>query len=449
MVKFLKNTLSLCPVCLQVIPAEILELQGQIHIKKNCAHHGDFQTLHPWSNPSHYQAALKMCRTEAQKTTPDGLVININSSCNQHCPFCFARANEYALSEPTISQIKHQLSKFKGKVVYLSGGEPTLRKDIFEIIKEVKLLGFKVFLFSNGKMLADEKFVQMLKISGIDFVILQFDTFDDNQMRLLRGEELSATKINAIKNLKKYAIPVYLFVMLVKNINTDQIKKILEFTIQNRDCLKIVNFNPVWNMGRHPRYEPLDASEILTEVVKSSGLAYEDFFDISLMSYYLSEITGKLINNPIAKYPKCELRCYITAGKNNKPTPLTQLIDIKKINGYLKKIDSYLVCRYYRKVFQQIIYLFGFLLKGFLLKSKFRAVALNWLALFLRLKPAISDTKIISVIVGTFHTAFNIDLDFAKTCNLYSDYPDKNRDFSSSCLRQITVMKEFENGISR
>src|SRR5512135_2543506 len=223
------RTTSLCPVCLAVIPAQIAESGGRVLIKKECRHHGSFETPHPWSQPAHYHAAARLPVFGENETIPAGLVINLNSACNLDCPYCFARANEYMPAEPTMEDIKERLRRFKGKNVYVSGGEPALRTDILEIIRTVKSFKFKAFLFSNGKKLADESFARALKASGLDCVILQFDTLQDDQNVLLRGEKLTAVKISAVENLQRVGIPVYLFAMIAKDINTGQIAGILNF----------------------------------------------------------------------------------------------------------------------------------------------------------------------------------------------------------------------------
>ena len=438
----LKTTKSICPICLRVIAAETYESEGKIYIKKQCSEHGHFQALHPWSNPKHYQAALSMHMEKTKPPAPEGLVINVNSVCNQNCPFCFARANEHIIPEPTIEQIIQSVSKFKGRVIYLSGGEPALRKDTFEIIKQIKYLGFQVFLFSNGKKLSDEGFVRNLKISGLDFVILQFDTFDDCQSKVLRNEALSSFKMKAIENLKKYHIHVYLFVMLVKNINVNQISKILELALNSKGHIRIVNFNPVWNMGRYLKHELMDASAILIEVVKRQGLSCEDFFDTSILSCHISSIQGKFSKIRLNKYPKCEFRCYFMVGSNKNMTPITRLVDVKKVNKYLQSINSCLSSCAYGRALMQAVCLSAYAFNRFCRSSRFRYAIAALLADLLKIKPMLYSNRMMSVIVGTFHTAFNIDLDFAETCNLYSDYPDKNKIFTSSCLRQITCMQE-------
>lgn len=444
----LNNTTSLCPDCLKIIDARIIKKDNnKVYISKICETHGHFEAVHPWGNPVHYEAMERIFKDHLPKVYPDGLVINITSRCNQNCPFCFARANEYDMHEPSIEEIKKMISGFSGSIIYLSGGEPTLRADLFDIIQEIKRLGYKVFLFTNGKKLIDIGFVNRLKRSGVDLVILQFDTFSEAQCEILMGERLVAIKLKAIENLKRVKIPIYLFAMLVKDINIDQIGKLIRFTAQNSRFIKLLNFNPVWEMGRIGKHEPMNASDILFEVEKRSAITPEDLVDGTAFSYYIFEIYRRLTSRGGNKHPWCEMRCYIIPNKEEF-TVLGRLIDIKQFNAYLERIKNKLDENMSLNKFRLLISLpYYFLIREFLIRKKFRKFIFQTIrsslgSIFRGELPNFMRLELFSIIIGTFHTALNIDLSLVNTCNLYSDFPDGES--RSSCLRQIAITRKIE-----
>lgn len=439
----LRQTESLCPECLTEIQAVVIERDGKVYLQKTCQRHGYFEALHPWSNPRHYQGIMQIQNT-LYPNAANGLVINVNFHCNQMCPFCFARANEFDMHEPDIREIMRTVTNFRGEIIYLSGGEPTLRRDIFEIIRHIKHLRYKVILFSNGKKLVDNHFVYELKRNGVDLVILQFDTFDDTQYVVLRGEKLSAIKLEAIENLRQARIPVYLFAMIVSNVNEDQVSHLLAFAARNNDCIKLINFNPVWTVGRYQEYPPMDASAILDKILNVTSFTIQDFFDSGLFSRYLLGIYHHFKENNGNHYPRCEMRCY-AAVIDNALVPLSRLFDIRKINGRLQKIYDSLYGGRNWDVFKGIIFLIYELVVEFSKRKEFRSFMLRTVKLCCTRRGGIARTKILSIIVGTFHTAANIDFDFVKTCNLYSDYPSNTTDITSSCIRQITIMKTLNS----
>jgi len=441
------NTKSLCPKCLMIIDAKIIKKDNKVYISKVCKTHGHFKALHPWGNLLHYETMKRLFNDRLPKARPDGLVININSRCNQNCPFCFAQANEYEIKEPSIGEIKEKISGFQGSTIYLSGGEPTLRRDILSIIQEIKKLDYKVYLFTNGKKLADIEFTHALKKSGIDLIILQFETFDEDQCVTLRGERLVATKLKAIENLKQVKIPLYLFAMLVKDVNIDQIEKLIRFTAQNSKFIKLLNFNPVWDLGRVAEHKTMNASDIFAEVEKNSTLTTEDFIEGAIFSCYIFEIYRKLVEKGGNKHPWCEMRCYMIQTKKGLIT-LRQLVDIKKFNFYLKKISGKLDKNINFKKSRFLFSLpYHFLIKELLFKKEFKRFVFKIISYFFNSIfkgefPNFMHLEIFSIIIGTFHTAFNIDLSLVNTCNLYSDFPGgENR---SSCLRQIFITEQFK-----
>ena len=435
----INTTKSLCPECLKVIDARVIEKDNKAFIAKACDAHGYFEAMHPLGNVSHYRTMENLFKGHLPKAHPDGLVINVNSRCDLNCPFCFARANEYEMREPSIGEIKEKISGFSGSMIYLSGGEPTLREDLVDIIREIKRMRYKATLFTNGKKLADIDFARGLKKSGLDLVILQFDTFDESQCEVLRGERLVATKLKAIENLKGVRIPVYLFTMLVKDVNIDQVKSLIRFTVENSRFIKILNFNPVWEMGRVESHDPMNMSDIFKEVEESSNINTEDFIDGTMFSYYIFSIYRQLTGKGGNRHSSCEMRCYIFPSRGRLEL-LREIIDIKKLNAYLKDINDRLQrSSGFKKIRLAIFLPYYFLIKEFFLRKNFRKLVFQ----IVRRLFSFMDLEAASIIIGTFHTALNVDLDLVDTCNLYSDFPEgANR---SSCLRQISLMKEMES----
>jgi len=436
-------TKSLCPACLQVIGAQVLNRDGEMRLYKSCAAHGEFECAHPWSDPRVYQHMKELFGGRQLKAAPDGLVINLNSRCNQNCPYCFARANEFETKEPSVEDIRRKVSGFRGSLVYLSGGEPTLRPDLFDIIRCVKTAGYKVVLFTNGKKLAEPSYAMKLAECGVDLVVLQFDALDERQSEILRGEKLVATKLRAVAHLRLARIPVYLFVMLVKGVNVDQVGPLLAFAARNSDIVKVINFNPVWNMGRIGRHDPLGAGEICMAIEAASAISLDDFLQGTATAYHLSTIRRQLTGKGGNKHPWCEIRCYALAEKGAL-RPLSHLLDAKALNSRLQRIVRYLDGPSRLKGAGWLLRVpYFFIIKALLASRPLRASVLRagqgLIASFCgRRRTLLLDNNVLSVIVGTFHDAHNVDLHLLDTCNLYSDAPEGEP--VSACLRQIRVM---------
>ena len=139
----------------------------------------------------------------------------------------------------------------RGEVLQISGGEPTLHKDIIEIIEYARKKYQYVMLNTNGIRIAEDiDFVKELsKFQGAFEIYLQFDTFKDEIYERIRGRKLIDIKKKAIENLNKYNIPVTLVMTIERNLNDKEIGKIISYGLETK-CIRGVNIQPVAYFGR-------------------------------------------------------------------------------------------------------------------------------------------------------------------------------------------------------
>ncbi|MFC1559699.1 radical SAM protein [Candidatus Margulisiibacteriota bacterium] len=98
------------------------------------------------------------------KLGPKCVVWELTLGCNLHCWHCGASAGEARKNELTTEEaldLCEELAKIRTEAISLMGGEPFLRKDIFQIAQKIKDLDLKLYIITNG-MLIDEKLVKML-----------------------------------------------------------------------------------------------------------------------------------------------------------------------------------------------------------------------------------------------------------------------------------------------
>lgn len=130
----------------------------------------------------------------------------------------FAKAEEDTASDPGLKEIekKYELLLELGEErpfnIHLSGGEPTVREDLPEIIKMGREKGFDyIQINTNGRKLAfDEAYAGVLKEAGASVIYLQFDGTNDTIYQKLRGEPLLEIKKKPFKTAKKQDSLLYL-----------------------------------------------------------------------------------------------------------------------------------------------------------------------------------------------------------------------------------------------
>lgn len=291
----LKRTESLCPVCLQKIPARIVgESDDKVYMVKDCSQHGSFKTLiwrgvkswllweslNDWE-PERLEGDENVTKTERGcpfdcGLCPDHLrkacfvVVEITNRCNLNCPVCFASANEKYAYDVTLDDVERMLKtvlRYECKTsvppVQFSGGEPTVRDDLPDMVALAKKLGFNTIMINtNGVRIArDKEYLESLKENGANLIYLQFDGVTDNVYLKLRGTALTEIKYKAIKNCADLGLGVILVPTVVKDVNFHQVGEIIKFAKEWIPTVRGVHFQPISYFGRYP-YQPDNDSRV-------------------------------------------------------------------------------------------------------------------------------------------------------------------------------------------
>jgi uncharacterized radical SAM superfamily Fe-S cluster-containing enzyme len=200
-------------------------------------------------------------------------LIEVTDRCNLTCPTCYAESSPDFGRHRTLDEIKRMLdviveNEGNPDVVQLSGGEPTIHPQFFEILDEAKKRPIKhLMLNTNGIRIAkDEEFVKRLATYMPDFEIyLQWDSFDNAALNKLRGADLADIRLKAIEHLNKYNLSTTLVVTLQRGVNNHEIGKIIEYGLQ-QPCVRGVTFQPTQVAGRNDKFNPKTERYTMTEV---------------------------------------------------------------------------------------------------------------------------------------------------------------------------------------
>jgi radical SAM protein with 4Fe4S-binding SPASM domain len=171
------------------------------------------------------------------------LQIELNDVCNLECLHCY-QVREKVKEELDINIVFNQLDELKKVTGYsnfffrLSGGEVTLRKDLFKIIRKIKDLGHYVEIITNGVLL-DIDYVYALKVSCTDIVQVSLDGSNKEIHDYIRGKGNFEKTINGIKNLLKANIPVEIKFTIINNVNNNDIYNM--FNLCNQLGIKYIS----------------------------------------------------------------------------------------------------------------------------------------------------------------------------------------------------------------
>lgn len=139
----LKQTISLCPTCLCDLPATIREVDGAAIMHKSCPSHGAFESM-----VERDVVFYQFVQDHNARQFYGGLVIDITYRCNLRCKWCFQHLSNEDVPAARIYALASQMPK--GSNIILSGGEPTLRDDLGEIVQTLVDMGYTANVITNG-----------------------------------------------------------------------------------------------------------------------------------------------------------------------------------------------------------------------------------------------------------------------------------------------------------
>lgn len=366
--KVIRQTKSICPECLKVLDATIFEENNKVYLKKECSEHGFFQEIY-WSDYEQYQRAEKLryegeglnnprtktvsgcpydCGICPQHKSHTALaIIDITNRCNLKCPVCFANAAAAGyVYQPTQDEIKGMLENLRrndpvpATALQFSGGEPTIRNDLFELIRMAKDLGFRHIEVNTNGLRASQSvdYCKGLKDAGMSTVYLQFDGLTSDVYKFIRGIDLLDIKMKAIENFRRAGInSIVLVVTLVKGVNDGQLGDIVRFAVKNFDVIRCINVQPVSLCGRLPQTKRdkmrITIPDFMRLVQEQTGgqIKMSDFYPVPTV-VPVSKAVGALKEKRYVEFtahPHCGMATYLFVD-DDKITPITHYGNVEK-----------------------------------------------------------------------------------------------------------------------
>jgi hypothetical protein len=432
-------------------------------IEKHCEEHGDFKDIY-WSDVAIYRRFMRyqldsMSQTDSPQIHQDcpfdcGLCknhktgtllgnIDITNRCNLSCPICFADAGD-ELNEPTISQIGTMMQVLRDQMpvpcpaIQFSGGEPTLRKDLTEIVFLARKMGFaQIQVATNGLMLAVRPdLCKDLVHNGLRTIYMQFDGVTSEPYKVIRGCDLLPAKLHAIENLRAAGqLSIVLVPTLAKGINDGQVGDIVKFASKNLDVVKGINYQPVSFTGRVDQKERAAKRITIPDVLAlledqtDNEITRDDFYPIPFVepiSHLIEAETG-IYQSVLTAHPCCGAGTYIYC-QDGHLIPITRFLDVE---GLMEKIRQEIDC------FDGSM-LGKLKMKGMILRQMPRFIDesmapddLNLKELILSVfikgtRESLAEFHNRSLFLGIMHfqDLYNIDLEKLKRCGIHYVLPD-------------------------
>ena len=410
------KTKSICNECLKTVPAVKYEKDGAVFLEKECPEHGVFVSkiakdpkrffdktyssdTKPFTPITNYNGNCGedcgWCEKHEQHICT-GLV-EIAESCNLNCPICYFgnKSNKHISLDEFKSRIQNLLDIENGHldILQISGGECTIHPEFCKFLDEALKFDIRrIVVNTNGlAFLSNEKIFEKIKSLNDKLdIYLQFDGFDDEVYKTLRGRPLLKEKLEIINKLNDANVKMHIAATIYKE-NLKEIPRILQFATEVKH-ISGITFQRLTKVGSAfgTQVESVFQEDILLAMAKSQFLAYEDIIPLPCSHENCTSLAFLLCT----KDKILSLGDYIDY-KNLKPAISNRLVFDNTVLDYLK--DNVCSC-FIGKIFGN-------------------STVLDALKQFSKTKLTThEDMKIIRLVVKNFMDRENFDWERARKC---------------------------------
>jgi uncharacterized radical SAM superfamily Fe-S cluster-containing enzyme len=366
----LGKTKTVCPTCKLIIDGIIYRDNDNVMIRKYCPEHG-WTIEKYWEDYSMYEKMSKYAYTGRGVTNPNyptlgencpfdcGLCsrhkshtalanIVVTNRCHLSCWYCFFYAKEgEPIYEPSLDEIERMLVDLRSvkpiatNALQITGGEPTMRKDIVDIVKIAKKVGFdQIQLNTTGINLgSNPKLLKELREAGTSTLYMSFDGTTK------RTNPKNHWEIPSIlKAAREAKIGIVLVPTVIRTINESNLGSIINFALNNLDIVRAVNFQPVSLVGRMPdrlrekQRITIPGAIKLIEEQTNGNIMKEDWFSVPYtggISKFVEALSGKFTYD-LSIHFACGAGTYLFLDSDNRVIPITRFIDAPGLMEHLQ-----------------------------------------------------------------------------------------------------------------
>lgn len=302
---FYDTAISICSQCLRRVEGKILIKDNRVYMEKWCPHHGRERVLladdadyyrqcrevyiktpempQRFNTPQHYGCPYDcgLCPEHMQHSCLT--LVEITDHCNLQCPICYAASGPHRPGFRDLATVERMLdavvaNEGEPDVVQISGGEPTLHPQFFEILDAARQRPIRhLMVNTNGLRIArEEDFARRLADYQPGFELyLQFDSLRDEVHKDLRGARLRDVRLQALEHLNRHDVSTTLVVTVKKGLNDGELGEIIDFALK-QPCVRGVTFQPIQAAGRLEGFDPerdrLTLSEVRRRILEQSSV---------------------------------------------------------------------------------------------------------------------------------------------------------------------------------
>lgn len=181
------------------------------------------------------------------------VVFQVSLRCNSTCGYCNLPLNvgRYEMTREEIRRVFAGLYEEGLRFVFVQGGEPLVRRDLLEILGDLRQIGFHVSLITNGTRLTAD-LVRCFDDLSVSLSI-SLDTLDRETYQRIRGADQLDQVLAGLELLEQYRHPKFM-VCIVSELNRGEVTEVVRFA-QERGFLPVVGAYH-WDVGLYGKQDP-------------------------------------------------------------------------------------------------------------------------------------------------------------------------------------------------
>jgi len=186
-----------------------------------------------------------------ENNTFETVLVDVTHRCNMACANCYLPNRD--IPDMDIHKLEDCLSAFPARTnVRIAGAEPTMRRDLPEVINVVRRTGHRAVLLTNGLRLAKASYVQELRDAGLRHVYISLNGADnDDWYEAIDNLRCAAKKLQAVENVIEHGMILNTGTILVRGLNEPAVQRIFDFVSSLSPRHALLRFKNVGALGRY------------------------------------------------------------------------------------------------------------------------------------------------------------------------------------------------------
>jgi molybdenum cofactor biosynthesis enzyme MoaA len=231
----------------------------------------------------------------------ESIMVDLTHRCNMECRNCYIPNRE--IPDLDVDWMLEVLARLPRRTrIRLVGAEPTVRKDLAELITSVRQLGHLPILMTNGLKLARRSYVQRLKGAGLRTVYLSVNGgFDDEAYYALDDLRCAGRKTSALSNLCSENMYASLGMILARGVNEHCVAPVFDFAKSHRQVREL-HFRSIGRFGRWMEGDTYNLNQLHDLFTRATGECLSDLDPIesgeTYVDYMLSGVKIQLTEWP-------------------------------------------------------------------------------------------------------------------------------------------------------